>query len=240
MQTFATLIGWILIASTTIAASASASAQGESHLTSSGYRLRVPTGWEVLDAAMQRELRTEFSNLIDIDLDKIDSVAFDGTDDGFAETLNVVVMPRVAPVSASALTDAKASLLRQYRSMGLNPRNFTGSLARIADRDCFVFSYTAHFDESEVWQTQYMVPGEDVTYIVTCTAEASERERYRPVFDAVMQSFEVTGSGLGFWEGLPKPLRFALIGGGFGLIYSVLGSLFSGAGARRTEPAAAG
>jgi hypothetical protein len=220
----------VLVTAVTTVAQDSATTQ--KYVSSKGYTIQMPQGWRVADATMTgqalREGMRQFSNLQSIDFSNIDVLVFDDNPDDFAESINVVVSKGRLPVSESQLSEASGSIQDVYRSVGISPRNFSARIARFADRECFVFSYTVNMDGQEMSQTQYLVPGEDVSYIVTCTAISTDQGRYEPVFLRAMQSFKVTGSGLSFWEGLPQWLRWAIIGGGIGLAWPVIGGIFKG------------
>jgi len=198
---------------------------GQTYVSPKGYTIQVPPGWLVASAEtqdlLQSEVQDRFSNLRDVDFRKVDVMAFNGDRDDFAESINVVVQRGRAPVSESAIAEASSAIQNQYRSLGLSPRNFASRVAQYAGRDCFVFSYDVAFDGVDISQTQYVVPGSNVMYFVTCTSKFNDHAHYQPIFEQMMQSFAVTGSGLAFWQGLPW-LMGALIGGGTGLAWGVI------------------
>lgn len=171
---------------------------------------------------IHREVERQFPNLRRFDLRSVDVFIFHSDPDDFAESLNVVVVKGTVPVSESQREKTADAIQEEYRSLGISPQEFSSRVARFAERDCFVFSYTAVFVGQEVRQTQYMVPGIDVTYVVTGSCKVADQGRFEPIFNKAMESFEVTGRGLSVWASLPRSVQWALVGGGLGLVLAVM------------------
>lgn len=204
--------------------------QPQVYVSTKGYSIQVPKDWRVADAAINEVLKDETSELFpklkSVDFNQVDSFLFDPHIDAFCESINVVVTPKTIPVTESQRDEFSQFIQNQYKTMGLTTKEFTSRIQQYADRDCYVYDYNFTLEGINIHQTQYMVPGHDVTYIATCSVAVEDFDQYQPIFEAAMQTFKLTGTGPNFWERLPQPVQWGIIGGGIGIIFSLISSLF--------------
>lgn len=198
--------------------------QNEIFTSKKGYSIAVPTNWQVADASMNelaREMVAEkFPKLASLDFNQIDAFIFDPKQDDFAESINIVITPQSVPVSKSQIQSISTYLQDQFETSGLSISNLQGSITSCANRNSYVFDYYMKTDHQMLWQMQYMVPGKNVTYIITCTAKAESLDQYIPSFTTAMQTFTTADAGPNFWQRLPRPVRVGIFGGIFGILFA--------------------
>jgi len=181
------------------------------YVSSKGYVLQVPENWIVIDAKGKalKEMMTQYSSQFDIDFNDMDIDALMYSNNVEESPVGLCVGVTRGRASVSNRTEISEGIQQQFRSVGVTLRDFTNGIAHFANRDCLVFSGILTSEDQEISFTEYMVPGNRVTYEVIGFAKVANQDDYYPVLQEVMRSFRVTG-----WGGLPKPPQWVLIAAG--------------------------
>lgn len=217
------LLGLILLA-------CGQSALGGDYADPSGFSFTYPDGWIPIsratmnDAAqdMPREMKDWISkNKLDLNRMAM-SLVRDGRDE-FLENLNVVVENQQIPLDEDKVKEQTSAIEQKYKATGVKIDNFKGSVQKIGANNAVVLEFQSRVPgvSSTLRQKQVAFPGGGKTYIVTCTAKADSFDKYQPVFDEMLASFQVpTPVSQGFdWK---QVWHTALIGG---IVGGVVGGL---------------
>ena len=193
-------------------------AAGELH-SAQGFSLRCPDGWVVVTDQNRDGLPKTVRDLLGksggIDPSRIAAFLVDPADDGFLENINVEVTAGAKPVDEKTGEKFRHTLLQQLKRMGMEPRDLRVEEIEVAGHDAFSARYDVSFPfhDRRIRQWRVQIPVETRTYVVTCSSEAADFDRFEPVFGEVIDSVQLHGGKLDSWFHLPAALRAAVIGG---------------------------
>ncbi len=209
-----------------------AEAQTNRFNSTQGFSFEYPQKWVVATKEQQiaasSELKSAFKQLGDINFDRIAAVVFNPADDGFIESVNVVITQGSIPVNEDSRQKHIQAVTEQLRNAGVKVTDIKSELTRFGEHQALSLQQTLNDPSGNglIRQWQIAMPGRNQTYIITATARVENFPTYEASFKKIFESFEVDGGSLGFWHGLPGWVQNALIGAGIGALIGMLGSLF--------------
>lgn len=198
------LLGFILLA-------CGHSALGGDYADPSGFSFTYPDGWVPVSRALMndaaQDLPREAKDWISknkVDMNRAAMFLIRNGRDEFLENLNVIVEDQQIPVNDDKVKELTSTIEQQYRASGVKIDNFQGRVQKIGANDAVVLEFQSRMPGvSGIFrQKQVAFPGGGKTYIVTCTAKADSFDKYQPVFDEMLASFQVpTPASQGFdWK----------------------------------------
>lgn len=214
-----------LIAATWILLALAASARGGEFHDPSGFSFTYPNGWIAINRAKMGDpsqlLPSSMRNWVaknNVNLSQVAVILLRNGNAEFLENLNVVVDEKQQiPVNDDLVKQMTEMLPKQYEPLGIKISKLNVRIAQVGGRDALIAEYHAKMPGVPflLWQKQMTIPGGGKTYTVTCTTKADSYQRYEPVFDKMLRSFET-----------PEPKEFALTGDmPFTLIGGIVGGI---------------
>jgi hypothetical protein len=192
-----------------------------------GFSLTYPDGWLAASSdqrdALTKELKPWLDKVGKLDLSRLAAVIVHPQDDGFVESVNVIVAPGAPKADAEGQQKYREGLVSQFSQVGLAVQNVEVEQATIGGTPALAahWNVTVPGEKEPVRQWQVVIPGRSQTYIATCSARASEFSQYEPAFRQTIESLKIDAGPGGLWYSLPGPLRFAIVGGLVGLLVGV-------------------
>jgi hypothetical protein len=196
-----------------------------------GFSLNYPDGWVIATKEEQRQLAAQFQSVFEklgaVDLDRMAVVVFNPQDDEFIESINVVVSPGRMPLDQNTEIELAHHLVTQFTEMGLAPSLLGTERITFGNHEAFSIRWELADPggHGRLRQWQVAIPGRNQTYIVTCSAAASEYDRFAPLFSQTINSMEIEAGLGGLWHSLPGWVTNAIIGALIGLLYGIISSL---------------
>ncbi len=123
---------------------------------------------------------------------------------GPVRSLSVNVSPYIVPATQYYLGEWKKLLPQGLSKFGISgpPQNLDVRLTKVGQYNAILATFTGYAPGAgNVWQEQFVIPGKDHTFIVTCTSEAESSSAAEPIFNRILASFQIekeppsTGSG---------------------------------------------
>jgi hypothetical protein len=174
-------------------------ARGATYSDPNGFSFTYPAGWMVLNRELMGKLDeglpAEMKQYIaknSIDFNKVAVMLVREGSEEFLENLNVVVEQKQIPVNDRMVKQLKETLESGYRQLGMAPDRVDSRIETVASREAIVIDCHARVPGTnvQIQQKQIMLPGGGKTYIITCSANAGSIEKYRPIFDSILASFQ--------------------------------------------------
>lgn len=177
----------------------------------SGYTIQYPTGWRVLDtrsAAMTQ-------------IGGCDAIIAKGFSIEGTANLNVII------INSEMRFDAQShEILKEMPTQAA--AKFHGRVEDIIVRDetiggqpGLVCQYDITVGGKKLTQMSFSMPKAGRTFIITCTGPRESFRSLEPTFRMMIASIEVS-----FLSTIPRWLLFGLIGGGLGLVATLLTRMF--------------
>lgn len=204
----------LALAALVVAGTAPASAQEKlvHQHQGSGYSIRYPAGWRVIDP----QSTSSMTRAAACDLVITKGLGVEGS-----PNLNVVISRGEMPINDEAretlrqMPQQAASMLRG-RAENVVVRDET-----INGQPGLTVQYDMTAGGKKLTQMAFSMPKGGKTYIFTCTGPRESFRSLEPTFRMMIASVEVS-----FLNSMPRWLLFALIGGGISLLAAVLGKVF--------------
>lgn len=162
-----------------------------------GFSFTYPEGWVVLNQnTVANALPAEVKSRIDngqINLSQVAVAIIRVGPEEFLENVNVVVQPNgEMPVSNAALKELVAAVKQQAPGVGMQMRNFHGSVSKLGSQDALVLDYDAEMAglREVLKQRQAYVPGGGKTFIITCSGTTDSFQKHLPTFESMLASFK--------------------------------------------------
>lgn len=215
-----------------VAVAICASARAGEFKSLRGFSLTYPDGWAAISSeqrdAITQELKPWLDKLGKVDLTRMAAVFVNPKDDGFLENINVVVAPGAPGVDAAGQQEYRELLANQLSELGVETRNLEVDQATFGGKPALTarLNLVIPGEAEPVREWQVAIPGRGQTYIVTCSARASEFSQYEPLFQKTIDSLKIDAGPGGLWYSLSPPVRFAIIGGLIGLLVGIFRSVF--------------
>jgi hypothetical protein len=200
-----------------------------------GFSFKHPDDWVVASKEQQEavaaEVRARFSQVRDLDLDRVAAFILDTSGGDFANNVNIIVTAESLEMNADSVTKVSQAIQNEMGKAGLSPSGLSSKLARFGANQAIVSDWTVDLPGIQaVRQRQVVYSGKHQSYIVTCSASADGFTDAEPKFTAILDSFRfdpgADTAGGGFLSRLPPILRYALIGAVVGGVIGGLGAIF--------------
>ena len=223
---------------------AAAQDRAEVYVSEKGFSIQVPPGWLRIDKETVQGMLRQDRDLARItrgmNFDRIALCAVRPAAGDFAWNFNVLVAPDRIPVTEVGKEKLARMLKAQFAARRVNLEGFQASFAEFNGVKGIRLDYSWSHPRSDlvVRQIQAAVPVGGRTVILTCSADEYGFAAAEPVFQEVLESLEVNSGLADLWFGLPRAVRYGLIGGLVGLVMA-LGKKLLGGPARPISPLAA-
>ena len=172
------------------------------HANPRGFTLKYPAGWKVASADersdVARDVKRYFEKMGDLDPSKLPVMVFNPVEDDFIENINCAVgsgsVPQVDEDGAKRFVKGVSDA---FDKLGTPLAGARAEMIQIGSKKAI----SAHWDltvkdvKGPIHQWQVVIPGKSQVYVFTCSALASQFERYEPLFSVVIQSIEVDAGG---------------------------------------------
>ena len=191
----------------------------------SGFTLTYPEGWVALNGSILTTATQNISNELQqwaanskLDFNKVSMVLVRDGRDEFLENVNVVIVKEEIPISDRTVHELTLTLPQHYAAIGMKVSNIQGRVQKLGSNDAVVVEFQSQIPgvSSTIRQRQVMIAGGGKTYIVTCSGKAETIEEYKPVFDQVLESFQVPArvkTGFSWAQLLQKTVIGGVAGG---------------------------
>ena len=155
-----------------------------------------PKDWTPVNAATLAQVNKEVKKWISkstVDFKRVKMLLIRDSDSEFSENMNVVVVNKQVPVKQATVKQLKQVFTRQFAKLGIKISDLKGQVQKIGANNVVAVEYKSRIpgNPDPLWQKQVLFAGGGKTYVVTCTALASSFERYLPIFDGILASFQV-------------------------------------------------
>jgi len=166
------------------------------HQDPAGFSFRYPDGWVAVTKLNEGSLEPAVRDWVakgQVDLSTINVVVVDATQTDFQANCNVLqVKGELAPTEATrqaALKDAAA----QFKQVGVEAKNLRADIRQFGMHEVLVLDFDSRmpFLDLSLHQRQAHFAGGGKTYIVTCSALASQFPQRELEFDMILSSFHV-------------------------------------------------
>jgi hypothetical protein len=191
------------------------------HDSSSGYTIRYPGTWKVMDPQALAQIVNDMRAAMPVGVAPGVDVAFIKGNVFDATSLNVVVVDGEMPINEESrqilrgMGDQIGGMMQvRVENSILRDENINGSACLVMQHDMVVMG-------QRLTQIMFAIPKGQKTYMICGTAKADEFRSVEPTFRMMVASLEVP-----FLQTIPRWLLWGIIGGIIGGLVGVLGKLF--------------
>jgi hypothetical protein len=180
----------------------------------SGYSIRYPAGWRVIDPRSTSAMTRAGA---------CDLVITQGLGVEGSPNLNIVITRGEMPLNDEARETLKQIPQQAASMLRGRAENVVVRDEAINGQPGLTVQYDMTVGGKKLTQMAFSMPKGGRTYIFTCTAPKENFRSLEPTFRMMIASVEVS-----FLNSMPRWLLFALLGGGISLLAALLGKLFKG------------
>jgi hypothetical protein len=175
-------------------------AQAEQYVDRSGFSFNYPSGWVAYANPATAKLPAELRSRLDrnrTELGKLSVMLFHRAKSDSTENISVSVAPETSLINDASLRELKMILPQEGTARGIRIDRMRGAIQDIGGHKAIVIEFDSRVPALSVpmHQCQFYLSSGGKTYIITCTALASDFDQLTPAFGQILLSFQMPTSG---------------------------------------------
>lgn len=172
--------------------------EGASFRSTLGFAFDYPDDWihatkDNRDAAL-KDVHSRI-NIRNVEFGRVVVIVFDPAGDcAWCPSVNVEVLPqaRTGRLTQATADDVVNGIRSQFRSLGITPTVLTGKLESFGGKHAASIRLDVTYpgQSFQLSQWQVIFPGAWQAYYVNSSAKTTDWDRYKPIFEAILNSFK--------------------------------------------------